>query len=188
LHEHFSKIHVLVCPEFLTARNAAHEAEHPVRTILGIADCVKCREEIAPLVLQVLPKSTELERICTPTEASLIKLLNNLFPPMKVAFANIAYDLAVESGCDPDVVLKALRADPRIGDFFMEVVHEGGRGAGGPCIPNNLHALAALTFRLFCKYSLDIATPEEHQKIWPIAIISSIQGYNQYLLSKSGKE
>lgn len=131
---------VLHSPEFLTEANAAHDAAHPLRNIIGIPQDTESYRIKAAEVLAVLPKAP-YELVCPSVESELIKYGGNCFLYTKVVFMNMLYDYAQSLGCDWNRVADALVHDPRIGTSHMKPVHASGRGAGGHCFIKDFEAL-----------------------------------------------
>ncbi len=138
--------YVFHSPEFLTEKNAAHDAANPTRNIIGCpienAEYRLRAEEI----MNILPPSP-LNLICSAKEAELIKYASNSFLYLKVVHANILYDLAAEVGADWQKIAAGVGADPRIGASHLNPVHasgvtdKAGRGAGGHCFIKDFAAL-----------------------------------------------
>jgi UDPglucose 6-dehydrogenase len=132
--------YVMHAPEFLTAATAAYDASHPQRNILGVT--VRSAH-LAEAVLAVLPPAP-YHRVVDAATAALIKYGGNCSFYTRVLFVNTLFELCRAYGVDYEVVREALAADPRIGGAFLEVVHQGGRGAGGPCFVKDFAAYRAL--------------------------------------------
>ena len=105
-------------------------------------DCLK-----RPLIVgndnKKLPKWLLDEEIktCSTTEAELIKMYSNNFAVMRIAFANVFYDLSENVGADYNKVLD-MYLDVQQDQTYMEVPgHDGTRGFGGKCLPKDLDFL-----------------------------------------------
>ena len=105
-------------------------------------DCLK-----RPLVVgsdnKELPQWLLDEEIktCSTTEAELIKMYSNNFAVMRIAFANVFYDLSKNVGADYSKVLD-MYLDVQQDQTYMEVPgHDGTRGFGGKCLPKDLDFL-----------------------------------------------
>ena len=59
----------------------------------------------------------------------IINCFNNCFLTTKIAYANMVGDIAKSTGCNPNIILKAVRSDSRISDKNLKY------GYGGPCFP-----------------------------------------------------
>lgn len=146
IQKQFPDVLVMHSPEFLREANAAYDAAHPTRNIIGIPEDSEKYRDAAKSVLEVLPEAPYV-RICSAREAEYIKYAGNGFLYLKVVFANLVHDLAVAEGCEWATIMEALSADPRIGASHLKVVHESrpgvqpGRGAGGHCFIKDMAAL-----------------------------------------------
>jgi UDPglucose 6-dehydrogenase len=135
-------------PEFLTEKNAAYDAAHPSRNIIGYPiDNEEYRRRAAE-ILALLPESP-LNMICTAAEAELIKYAANGFLFLKLVYANILYDLAAQADGDWEKIKTGLAADSRIGASHLQPVQASsaagvvGRGAGGHCFIKDFAAFVA---------------------------------------------
>jgi UDPglucose 6-dehydrogenase len=105
-------------------------------------DCLK-----RPLVVghdtDILPDWLLKEEIykCTTTEAELVKMFSNNFAAVRIAFANVFYDLSQSVGADYDTV-KNMFFKIQQDQTYMDVPgHDGTRGFGGKCLPKDLDFL-----------------------------------------------
>jgi UDPglucose 6-dehydrogenase len=145
----FPNLLIMCSPEFLREANAAYDAAHPVRNLIGIPEDTERYRKAAEAVLEVLPEAT-YTRIMSAREAELTKYAGNVFLTLKVVYANMLYDLSDAIGADYDAVKEALAADPRVGASHLSVVsasghtNQAGRGAGGHCFIKDLEAFRRL--------------------------------------------
>lgn len=78
---------------------------------------------------------------CSTKEAELVKMFANNFAVIRIAFANIFYDLSENAGADYDIV-KDIFFKIQQHQTYMEVPgHDGTRGFGGKCLPKDLDFL-----------------------------------------------
>ncbi len=139
LQEAFPDRYLFHSPEFLVAKNAAHDARHPVRNIVGYTSTSQPFAEQVLALLPVAPYAT-----CMPVRAAeLVKYMGNVFLTQKVLFANMVFDLSQKLGIDYDLVREAVAQDPRIGASHLAISQDGGRGAGGFCFIKDLAAFSA---------------------------------------------
>lgn len=149
LQEAFPDIIILNSPEFLRESNAAHDAAHPERNLIGMPEDSARYREAAEAVLSVLP-AAPYARIMSARAAELTKYAGNVFLTLKVVFANMLYDLAGSLDIPYEEVKDALAADPRIGASHLSPVaasghtDAAGRGAGGHCFIKDLEAFRLL--------------------------------------------
>jgi UDP-glucose 6-dehydrogenase len=143
IQKKFPNVNVTHSPEFLSVATAQHDAENPVRNIIGLAvDNAENRARAAK-VMAVLPKAP-YELICGSREAELIKYGRNALGFVRVVFINLFFDLATKVGADWDVIRAAMSADPDCGPTYMNPLHKSGRGAGGECFIKDFEALSRL--------------------------------------------
>jgi len=126
----------LFSPEFLTEVTADNDMAYPDRQIVGYT---KESYTIAKDILQQLPLAP-YERIMKSEEAEMVKYFGNNWFAVKVVFANQMYDLCTKMGIDYEVVKDGAAADKRIGRTHLDILHKGGRGAGGKCLLKDLRA------------------------------------------------
>ena len=152
MQKRFQDIVVLTSPEFLRESNAAHDAAHPERNIIGIPEEGTVYRSAAELVLSVLPQAP-YNRVMTARQAELVKYAGNVFLTMKVVYANMLYDLCQGMGSEYEAIRDALGADPRIGYSHLQPIDASGhsnmpgRGAGGHCFIKDLEAFRELYAR-----------------------------------------
>lgn len=80
---------------------------------------------------------------CTLEEAELIKMFNNNFAVVRIAFANLFYDLAKSYDADYDKI-KSAYFQVAQDQTYMEIPgYDGTRGFGGKCLPKDLDFLIA---------------------------------------------
>ena len=94
-------------------------------------------------VADLLPDWLEDEEIteCGTGEAELVKMFANNFGVVRIAFANVFYELAQSVGADYDVV-KDMYFKIQQDQTYMDVPgHDGTRGFGGKCLPKDLDFL-----------------------------------------------
>ena len=174
-------VYVMHAPEFLREANAAYDAAHPERNIIGIPEESEKYRDAARVVLSVLPQSP-YELICRAREAEHIKYAGNAMLYLRVVFANMLHDVALADGCEWEVIRAALGADPRIGPSHLKIMHESrpgvapGRGAAGHCFIKDFAALRELYER---------ALPQDTKAI---AVLRSLESKNAELMIASGKD
>lgn len=167
-------IYVFHSPEFLVAANAAYDAAHPKRNIIGIPSDTEEYKRMAKEIMAILPHAP-FKLVCGAREAEIIKYGGNIFLYFKIIYANILYDSAISLGCAWETVRDAIAADERIGKSHMQPAHDGGRGAGGACLIKD--------FAAFHRIYKDIAGDESGTKI-----LEALEEKNIELLYKSKKD
>lgn len=174
MQEKFPDIIVMHSPEFLTEKTAAHDAQHPDRNIVGITDPEnKELYKKAELVLSVLAPAP-YNLITKVENAELIKYGGNCWFYVKVIFMNILYDLAQKYDIDYDDVKEGMMHDLRIGPTHLNVIHQGGRGAGGHCFIKD--------FEAFIEMTKEVDMPEH------LEILEKIRDLNLKYMYDTGKD
>jgi nucleotide sugar dehydrogenase len=92
---------------------------------------------IEKIYRKIVDNSPSVHRM-TRIEAEITKIALNCYLTTKISFANMVGDIAITSGCNPDVILSAIGSDKRIGEKNLKY----GFGFGGPCFPRDNRALA----------------------------------------------
>lgn len=137
----YPDITIMHSPEFLRELTAAADARRPDRNIVGIVNPEdKELYKKAELVLSTLAPAP-YNLITLSEQAEMIKYGGNCFLYFKVVFMNILYDMAQKQNLDYDVITEAMSHDARIGKSHLQVVHKGGRGAGGNCFIKDFEAM-----------------------------------------------
>lgn len=173
LQKLYPEITIMHSPEFLTEKTAAFDAKNPERNIIGITD-INNHElyKKAELVLSTLPKCP-YSLITKSQNAELIKYGGNNWFYFKVVFMNILYDLTQTADADFEVVKEGMSFDSRIGKTHLDVVHQGGRGAGGHCFIKD--------FEAFIEMLKDKNLEEQ------VAVCEKIRNLNLEYLKSTGK-
>lgn len=172
---------VMHSPEFLREANAAYDAAHPARNIIGLPKDTPEYQEAAKQVIAVLPEAAYV-RVCTAREAEYIKYAGNGFLFVKVVFANLIHDIATAEGCDWATIMEGLAADARIGPSHLKVWHESrpgvppGRGAAGHCFIKDMAALRELYERVL---------PDD---VEGAKLLRALERKNAKLMKDSGKD
>lgn len=184
LQEKFPELFVFHSPEFLREAQAAYDAAHPDRNLIGIPNDTPESRARAATVLRVLPEAPYCQ-IMSAKAAELVKYAGNCFLMSKVLFMNVLYDMTLQSGQSWDDVRSALIHDPRIGESHTQPVHVSGhitdkstavhRGAGGHCFIKD--------FEAFRQYYKTLIGEDEG-----FALLSAEVAFNNKLLRDSGKD
>lgn len=138
-------------PEFLTARCAETDAMLPTRNVIGCpnvpgtpdAEELKCFSMLRRLYSSRFPGVPI--HVMSSDESEAVKLYQNSFFAVKVAFFNEINLLSERLGLDWDAVLNAMLADGRISHNHTKVPGPDGKfGFGGSCLPKDLGNLISL--------------------------------------------
>ena len=151
LQEHTPDVKIII--RSTLPLGACHRIQEEVGPIIYIpeflrerywdTDCLKRPLVVGYDVANFLPDWLENEEIteCGTEEAELVKMFANNFASVRIAFANVFYDLAESVGADYDVV-KEMFFKIQQDQTYMDVPgHDGTRGFGGKCLPKDLDFL-----------------------------------------------
>lgn len=150
LGERYQLPNLVHSPEFLTARVAATDAHLPARNVVGRVQTSDqpgaCQNLLRRLYERRFPAIPVHEMMSDESEA--VKLIQNSFFAVKVAFFNEVRWLADRLGLDWGLVLGAVLADGRIAHSHTNVPGpDGMRGFGGTCLPKDLANLVKTMLR-----------------------------------------
>jgi len=152
------KFEVISNPEFLAEGSAIDDLINPDRVLIGGDQTPSGREAIA-VVTSIYSNWVSQEKIITTNlwSSELSKLASNAFLAQRVSSINSLSALCEESGANIQEVSKAVGADTRIGNKFLEA----SVGFGGSCFKKDILNLVYL-----CKfYGLDEVSEYWHQVI-----------------------
>lgn len=143
LAEKYDLPNLVHSPEFLTARCAVTDAQIPARNIIGYSSdwqASKTGHPIESLYYSRFPGVPCLAMSSDESEA--VKLFQNGFFAVKVAYFNEINSLATKLGLNWEVVVSAILADGRIAHSHTKVPGpDGNYGFGGACLPKDLDNL-----------------------------------------------
>lgn len=133
---HPDNFDVVSNPEFLREGVAVRDFMEPDRVVIGT------HSEQARSVMQELyaPLIDDQRPLLFMDEysAELCKYAANAFLATKISFINEIANVADKVGADVEAVARAIGADARIGNRFLQA----GIGYGGSCFPKDVQALA----------------------------------------------
>ncbi|WP_445474405.1 nucleotide sugar dehydrogenase [Methanococcoides methylutens] len=137
LEEHSGKVAgkdfgVAMNPEFLREGKAIYDFMHPDKIVIGSID-----ERTGALVSELYRNLDCEVTKTTPRTAEMIKYVNNSFLATKISFSNEVGNICKRLGIDTYEVMKAVGADFRISEYFLN----SGAGFGGSCFPKDVRAL-----------------------------------------------
>ena len=139
---HYSKLNLVMLPEFLTEQNAQHEFLNPKFRIIG------GEPEHTRAVHQLFEKYSICASCkvgyCDAIGAAFIKYMINSYLAVKVSFLNQFYDLFQQSDSTTDwkKLSELLHYETRMGNSHKEVPgYDGDRGWGGKCLPKDVNAI-----------------------------------------------
>jgi UDPglucose 6-dehydrogenase len=121
-------------PEFIAQGTILRDQVKPDMILIGEAD-TEAGDLVEKAYMDIVQNAPRVCRM-SRKEAEITKIALNCFLTTKIAYANTVGDVAVASGCDPDVILKAIGSDSRVGNKYLRY----GFGFGGPCFPRDNRA------------------------------------------------
>lgn len=130
-------------PEFLTARCSIVDAQLPARNIVGQSygsTPTQCGHLLTSVYKQRFPGVPCY--YMTSDESEAVKLFQNSFFAVKVAFWNEMWTVANKLGLDWDRVMEAILADGRVDPSHTKVPGPDGKfGYGGACLTKDISGL-----------------------------------------------
>lgn len=144
-------------PEFIAQGSIMKDQVYCDNVLIGCND--EFSADLIKSVYQSFVKSTPVYNIMTCTEAELTKLSINCFLTTKISFANMIGDIALKYKSDPNIVLRAIGSDSRIGNKYLGY----GFGFGGPCFPRDNRALAKCASDVGITAEISLATDKMNQ-------------------------
>jgi UDPglucose 6-dehydrogenase len=131
---------VAMNPEFLRQKTAVQDFDRPWITVLGTLD-----RRTADILNHLYTSIGGLVVHCTPTEAEMIKYVNNVFNAVKISYFNEIHRLCQNLGIDSNLV-GAVVARSAEGMWNPLYGTRGGVPYGGACLPKDTAA-----FMAFCR-------------------------------------
>lgn len=120
------------CPERLTPGNSVRDFINNDR-IIGGFDAQSAR--LANRIFQEVVNGKVF--LTDSSTAEIVKLAENTFRDVNIAFANELALICEQDGVDVQEVIKLTNTHPRVN------IHEPGCGVGGPCLPKDPYLLLA---------------------------------------------
>jgi UDPglucose 6-dehydrogenase len=150
---------VSVCynPEFVALGSVVADFDRPDLILIGESH-PSAGAEVERILRRVVRNNPPVHRMSL-ISAEIAKLALNNFLTVKISFANFLSQICSRiDGTDIDAITSALADDSRIGGKYLRA----GPPFGGPCLPRDIKALAALA----------------HQSGLPTGFLKEISGIN----------
>jgi len=129
------KFEVLSNPEFLAEGSAIRNLEFPDRVLIGSRETesgINARQQLVDIYLNWVPREKIIESNVWSSELS--KLTANAFLAQKISSINSISALCEKTGADVSEISKAIGADNRIGNKFLNA----SIGFGGSCFKKDI--------------------------------------------------
>jgi len=123
---------IIFNPEFLREGSAIYDFFHPDRIVIGGSNSLGIER------CKFLYEDFECEILVTDSVTSqIIKYLSNVYLALRLSYVNEAYRLTSDLGGNPDILLKGVGLDNRIGlNYFRP-----SPGWGGSCFPKDVNEI-----------------------------------------------
>jgi UDPglucose 6-dehydrogenase len=160
LQARVSQYNYKVCynPEFIAQGDIVHGLKNPDMVLIGGSDD-EASNKLMGIYKRFLENSPTFQ-VMSCTEAELTKISLNCFLTTKIAFANMIGDIVLKAGGNPQVVLKAIGSDTRVGGKFLK----WGHGFGGPCLPRDNRALCFFSNTIGIDHIIGKTTDESNKR------------------------
>jgi nucleotide sugar dehydrogenase len=130
-------IKVAYNPEFIAQGSIIDGLRNADMVLMGVTED-STYHALQAIYRTIMNKEPVISRM-SPTAAEITKISINCFLTMKIAYANMIGEIAINSGLEPEIplILQAIGSDTRIGHKYLGY----GFGYGGPCLPRDMRAL-----------------------------------------------
>lgn len=160
---------VAFAPEFLREGSAIEDYLRPRRTVIGATDA-RAFDQAAAIFR---PYATNIIQTTIPI-AEMVKLTDNSWHALKVAFANEIGRLCASTGIDSHAVMQILAADTRLN--ISAAYLTPGYAFGGSCLPKDLRTLVYRARQLGVDAPvLDAVLPSNRSQV--AAALQAIQAF-----------
>jgi UDPglucose 6-dehydrogenase len=146
-------------PEFLRQVSAEQDFARPWITVLGSSD-----RRSAELLDALYAAFGALIVRCTPTEAEMIKYVNNIYNAMKISYFNEVHAICEQLGIDSSLVGAAVA---RSAESMWNALYgtRGGVPYGGACLPKDTEAFLSFVRERGWEHLMLEATVEVNERL-----------------------
>ncbi len=150
---------VAMNPEFLRQVSAAQDFARPWITVLGASD----RHSAELLDTLYAPFGALIVR-CTPTEAEMIKYVNNVYNAVKISYFNEVHAICEQLQIDSNLVGAAVA---RSAESMWNALYgtRGGVPYGGACLPKDTAAFLSFVYEQGMEHRMLEATIAVNQQL-----------------------
>ncbi|HJZ47810.1 MAG TPA: NAD(P)-binding domain-containing protein [Roseiflexaceae bacterium] len=150
---------VAMNPEFLRAVSSEQDFARPWVTVLGTSD-----SHTAEILDQLYAPFGALIVRCTPTEAEMIKYVNNVYNALKISYFNEVHAICERLGIDSNLVGAAVA---RSAESMWNPLYgtRGGVPYGGACLPKDTVAFLQFVRGLGMEHLILEATIEVNRSL-----------------------
>lgn len=150
---------VAMNPEFLRAVSNEKDFLYPWITVVGCSD-----ERTASVMDELYKPFGALVVRCTPTEAEMIKYVNNVYNALKISYFNEVHAICEKLGIDSNVVGSTVA---RSAESMWNPLYgtRGGVPYGGACLPKDTTAFMAFAREFGFEHLMLEATIEVNERL-----------------------
>jgi UDPglucose 6-dehydrogenase len=150
---------VAMNPEFLRAVSSEQDFARPWITVLGSSD-----RRTAEILDQLYAPLGALIVRCTPTEAEMIKYVNNVYNAVKISYFNEVHAICQQLNIDSNLVGAAVA---RTAESMWNSLYgtRGGVPFGGACLPKDTSAFMAFVREHGWEHLMLEATIETNRRL-----------------------
>ncbi|MCR5184132.1 MAG: nucleotide sugar dehydrogenase [Opitutales bacterium] len=135
MQEKYPSLKIIFSPEFLREGQALEDCLSPSRIVVG--GDIQVAKKFSDLMVQCSTIKNPPIFFMSEMEAEAVKLFSNAYLAMRVCFFNEMDMFAEMKGLDSKRLIRAVCADPRIGDYY----NNPSFGYGGYCLPKDVKQL-----------------------------------------------
>jgi UDPglucose 6-dehydrogenase len=143
LHNEFTDIDIIICPEFLTEKNYLNDIYNAKFILFGTKDFSMTKyQQLLKLFRDLYAHNKMIDIISKSyTECELFKYTLNTFFATKITFFNEIYELCESMDVDYQQLKTLFKLDNRIGEYGITVPGQDGYGYRKLCLPKEVKGL-----------------------------------------------